>query len=336
MTEMLKNGILYRMAVNRISNWFKNYFIPYKGNDYKPQFLRHEARMLSLLLILVLELGFIVQVYVIFDKTSFLASVLPGVIATLTNSERSDNNVAPLVENVLLDKAAQLKAEDMASRGYFAHTSPDGKNPWYWFKQVGYDYHFAGENLAVNFFESEDVAKAWMNSPTHRSNIVKKEYTEIGIGVANGVYEGRDTVFVAQLFGTPMPITTKDIKNPIKPANPLSVKPTEVADSTLTKVTPITTKVLGEETSSDSNVVVVALTSPRHYVSFVFVVIAFFVTLAFGLALFTKAKILHPSVFARGVVLVSVIAVLLFLNMNVFSVEPKVPSEGLSASVVAY
>lgn len=190
--------------MKKIKHLIKKYFFPHEGNSYKPHFLRSETVMFLFGLIIVVELGMLVQVFLVFDKTNFLASVLPGVLTTLTNKERAQNDAPPLQENSLLDIAAQLKAEDMASLGYFAHNSPEGKTPWYWFQQVGYKYQYAGENLAVNFFDSEDVAKAWMASPTHRANIVKPEYTEIGIGVANGIYQGRNTVFVAQLFGKPV------------------------------------------------------------------------------------------------------------------------------------
>ncbi len=178
-------------------SWLKKYFFPHKHNDYKPHLLRREATIIILFSIIVIELFFLVQVFVVFDKTNFLASVLPGVLTTITNEERAQNNAEPLTENDLLTKAAKLKAEDMATRGYFAHNSPDGKTPWYWLDQVGYTYSMAGENLAVNFFESRDVAEAWMNSPSHRENIVKKNYKEIGIGVATGTFEGRSTVFMA-------------------------------------------------------------------------------------------------------------------------------------------
>src|SRR6185369_17183845 len=190
--------------MNRITRWLKKYFVPHRENEYKPHLLRHEAMMFFLTLVILVEVGFLAQIFIVFDKTNFLASVLPGVLTNLTNEERSQNDAAPLTVNPLLSKAAEMKAQDMAARGYFAHTSPDGKTPWYWLDQVGYYYSSAGENLAVNFFESSDVATAWMNSPTHRANIVKKEYKEIGIGVATGMYKGQSTVFVAQFFGTPL------------------------------------------------------------------------------------------------------------------------------------
>ncbi len=143
--------------MNSPHKWLKKYFVPHKTNDFKPHFLRHESFLFIALLVIILEVGFLAQVFLVFDKTKFLASVLPGVLESITNDERTLNNVPPLSTNKLLEKAAQLKAEDMANRGYFAHNSPDGKTPWYWLEQVGYKYTHAGENLAVNFFESEDV-----------------------------------------------------------------------------------------------------------------------------------------------------------------------------------
>lgn len=137
-------------------------------------------------------------------KSDWLVStVLPAVVAELTNEQRSQFVQKPLIRSSLLDQAAKLKAEDMVKNSYFAHYSPDGVTPWHWFQEVGYTYAYAGENLAVHFNDSKMVVDAWMNSPTHKANIIKNEYTEIGIGTAKGVYEGYDTVFVVQLFGTP-------------------------------------------------------------------------------------------------------------------------------------
>lgn len=124
-------------------------------------------------------------------------------IITLANADRAANGAPALTEDTLLDYAAQLKANDMAAKGYFAHVSPDGKTPWYWFKQVGYYYYDAGENLAQGFADEETLNTAWMNSPTHRANIMNPVYKKVGIGVATGMYEGRQVVFVAQEFANP-------------------------------------------------------------------------------------------------------------------------------------
>jgi hypothetical protein len=131
------------------------------------------------------------------------ATVLVGTLNNLTNSERQQQNLSSLKENILLDKSAQFKADDMVKNGYFAHKSPDGKEPWYWLDSVGYKYSYAGENLAINFNESEDVVNAWMNSPTHKANIVKGSYTEIGTAIATGTYKGKDAVFVVQHYASP-------------------------------------------------------------------------------------------------------------------------------------
>jgi hypothetical protein len=93
----------------------------------------------------------------------------------------------------------------MMLRGYFSHNSPEGLAPWLWLDTVGYDYQYAGENLAIHFAESSDVVRAWVASPKHYENLVKTEYTEMGIGVAHGVMDGRQTVVVVQFFGTPAP-----------------------------------------------------------------------------------------------------------------------------------
>ena len=135
---------------------------------------------------------------------SILSAVLPGVIIELTNLEREQENLGGLRRNPLLDEAARLKAEHMRAYEYFAHYSPsDNISPWHWFERVGYNYIHAGENLAIYFDDSAEVVRAWMNSPTHRDNILRGHYTEIGVAAVEGRYQGYDTVYVVQLFGTP-------------------------------------------------------------------------------------------------------------------------------------
>ncbi len=138
-----------------------------------------------------------------FMATNQFASVVSSVLVDLANTDRAAYNVNGLSVNPLLVEAAQAKANDMAAKGYFAHTSPEGVDSWHWFKKVGYDFQHAGENLAVDFTDSADVERAWMNSPTHRDNVLNAKYTEIGIATAAGYYQGRPTTFVVQMFGTP-------------------------------------------------------------------------------------------------------------------------------------
>ncbi len=187
-------------------NWFERHFIPNEENDFRPEFLVGKnvkqltgALVVIELVIFILPTLFFAQ----FVQGLHLSAVLPGVLATLTNEERAKQNLTTLVENPVLMQAAQLKAQDMAQKSYFAHTSPEGKTPWYWFKQAGYRYSIAGENLAVSFSDSKEVTQAWMNSPSHRANIVRFNFKEMGTGVAVGTYKGRESIFVAQVYASP-------------------------------------------------------------------------------------------------------------------------------------
>lgn len=137
------------------------------------------------------------------NKLSDTAAVIASLLIFETNQERAEKQIPELKENPTLTKAAQLKANSMAEKGYFSHTDPEGNSPWYYLNLAGYKYEFAGENLAVNFVESKEVHKAWMNSATHKANIIQPKFTEIGIATAEGVYKGKKAVFVVQFFGTP-------------------------------------------------------------------------------------------------------------------------------------
>lgn len=132
----------------------------------------------------------------------FLAAVLPALVADYTNADRVNNQQLVLQVNPLLTQAAQLKAEDMARRSYFSHDGPNGETPWSWLDQVGYRYVYAGENLALDFYDSREVNQAWLNSPKHRANILNKNFTDLGLGLATGRFEGRDSVFIVQFFGS--------------------------------------------------------------------------------------------------------------------------------------
>lgn len=132
-----------------------------------------------------------------------LSAIYASALVNITNADRATQNLVELKINPLLVKAAQMKADHMASNGYFAHNTPDGRTPWYWMEEAGYKYNFAGENLAVNFENSEDITTAWKNSPSHWYNIINPKYTEIGIATSTGTYKGRTAVFVVQMFGAP-------------------------------------------------------------------------------------------------------------------------------------
>ncbi len=192
--------------MNNFLKKVRNYFIPHSENDFKPHFFGTASVLFLTAAILVVFLISVLQYSAI--STGNYAAIVTSVLTDLTNNDRLIEGKGWLKTNPTLTLAAQMKANDMAAKGYFAHTSPEGKNPWYWFKEAGYKFTYAGENLAVNFSDSVDVEKAWMNSPGHRTNIVNSKYTEIGIATAEGVYNGRPTTFVVQLFGRPAEATS--------------------------------------------------------------------------------------------------------------------------------
>lgn len=188
----------------RLFERLKHHFVPSPGNAYRPHILHRPWLVFFFVIILATE-GFLVSNLIVRQSSqNFLAAVVPAEIIALTNTERASNNAGALTQDALLDKAAQAKADDMAANGYFSHVGPDGKTPWQWIAGSGYQYQYAGENLAVRFIDSSDVVNAWMESPTHRANIVKPVYTEIGVGVAQGMYEGASATYVVQYFGTPL------------------------------------------------------------------------------------------------------------------------------------
>lgn len=181
----------------------KDYFIPHEGNAYSPHSLQ-KAAMFGMLFLIILSFTVTNALSLFWISSQWMVgTVLPAVIVTLTNEQRAQNTLGTLTRSSVLDAAANLKAQDMAKNSYFAHYSPAGVSPWHWFGEVKYNFVHAGENLAIHFSDSSAVVDAWMASPSHRANIMNGNYTEIGVGTAEGTYEGFPTVYVVQLFGTP-------------------------------------------------------------------------------------------------------------------------------------
>lgn len=139
----------------------------------------------------------------VFQEAPSAFLTLKGTI-TETNNQRVENGLAPLKENAKLDAAAKAKAQDMFEKQYFEHISPTGIGPADLAKSVGYDYLIIGENLALGNFENDKkLVEAWMASPGHRANILNVKYTEIGVAVEKGTYEGHSVWMAVQEFGRP-------------------------------------------------------------------------------------------------------------------------------------
>ena len=119
-------------------------------------------------------------------------------VAALTNRERAVAALPPLAIDPVLTTAAQAHSADMVARAFYSHTSPDGCQPWDRAVAAGAQRRSIGENIACGQRSPAEVVDGWMNSPGHRANILKPDFTHIGIGFAGG---GPAGMYWTQLFG---------------------------------------------------------------------------------------------------------------------------------------
>ena len=146
-----------------------------------------------------LRFGFLLAFIALISSLSLKSAVLSQQeILDLVNLDRTQHGLPSLTLNPTLNLAALAKAEDMLSNKYFAHTSPTGATPWHWIKTMGYQYTYAGENLAEGYTDATDLEQSWMSSPTHRANILSPFYSEVGLAIV----QYQDTNLVVQMFGS--------------------------------------------------------------------------------------------------------------------------------------
>ncbi len=124
----------------------------------------------------------------------------------LVNTARIKNGLNPLVYNIQLEKTAQMHAEDMVKRDFFAHVNPDGIDVMTRVKTYKYDQRDVGENIALGQINPDEVMENWLNSPPHRKNLLKSNFTEMGVGVTEAE-PGEDVEVYGyswvQVFGKP-------------------------------------------------------------------------------------------------------------------------------------
>jgi hypothetical protein len=176
----------------------KHYLIASEDNDYKPWVITPQA--LGLFCLVIWSLRFIVPASFTLAANTIDATDL----MTRINEQRTQRFIPALTTNSKLISAASGKANDMIERSYFAHIDPDGKYVWPRIVATGYNpYSTLGENLAIDFTSASEVVNAWMNSPTHRANIVNEKFQDQGLSSLDGQYEANhDTIMIVSLFGT--------------------------------------------------------------------------------------------------------------------------------------
>jgi uncharacterized protein YkwD len=121
----------------------------------------------------------------------------------LVNAERRTRRLGPLVENALLDQAAQRHADDMIRRSYYSHESPEGSSVMERSRAAGYAANVIGENIAEGQGTVREVMQGWMDSPRHRDHILSLTFREIGMGVAFGRNDRGWEIVWVQVFGVP-------------------------------------------------------------------------------------------------------------------------------------
>ncbi|TQK51583.1 uncharacterized protein YkwD [Streptomyces sp. SLBN-118] len=106
-------------------------------------------------------------------------------VLALVNKERAKVGCSPVrTDSGLADLAGDFSA-DMAARGFFDHTDPDGDTPWDRADEAGVR-GLGGENIARGQADAAAVMNSWMNSDGHRANILNCDYKTLGVGVVMG------------------------------------------------------------------------------------------------------------------------------------------------------
>lgn len=196
---------------------FLHFVTPRHTNNHRAKALHGSSLSLYIGLLLIFQI--IITGVSRFEPRilGYASNVTVSDLLTQTNARRLAAGAGALSLNSQLSAAASAKAADMFANQYWAHNSPTGRDPWSFIVGAGYNYLFAGENLARDFGDSKSVVDAWMNSPTHRDNLLNSRYREIGFAVVNGKYGNHETTLVVQMFGT-RPGVAATVEAPLKPS----------------------------------------------------------------------------------------------------------------------
>lgn len=176
-------------------------FIPQHTNNHRAKALHVDALLVYVLLFALFNLGIRAVHNVVPNVLGYATDINVQQLLAGTNDKRQETGLTPLTLNTTLSVAAANKAADMFAKNYWAHNSPTGTTPWDFVTGAGYRYTVSGENLAKNFSTSQAVVDAWMASPSHRANLLKSGYRDVGFAVVNGTLNGEETTLVVEMFG---------------------------------------------------------------------------------------------------------------------------------------
>lgn len=176
-------------------------FLPRESNNHRARILHHSGLLFVIALFFVLEFSFSLLSSQRGDILGVRTEIAVDELLAMTNKKRAENGLSPVQLSNTLSRAASEKASDMFAKNYWAHNSPEGTTPWVFVRSSGYDYLYAGENLARGFTTSADVVDAWMASPGHRENMLSPNYDDVGFAILPGTLTGDETVLVVEMFG---------------------------------------------------------------------------------------------------------------------------------------
>lgn len=184
----------------------RHHFLPHRNNNHRARALHPAVLFFYFAFFVVIQFS---APLILKGRTRVLGyaiNIEEEKLLEYTNIKRVENGLKPLKMNAQLSDAARNKAAYMFAYNFWAHNAPDGTTPWKFINDAKYDYVYAGENLARDFENSNEVVEAWMNSETHRANILQDKYRDIGFAVVDGNLNGESTTLVVQMFGTPVGI----------------------------------------------------------------------------------------------------------------------------------
>ncbi|MBI5045066.1 MAG: hypothetical protein HZC02_04005 [Candidatus Levybacteria bacterium] len=214
-----------------MKNFLIHLLLPHHTNNNRAKLLHHS----SLLTLILLIFG-ITFIFSSFSKnnSSVLGisfSITPQELLVITNQKRQDAGLPALVLDGSLTQAAEKKAADMLSKNYWAHIAPDGTTPWFFIRSSGYEYLYAGENLARGYTASNDVINAWMESQSHRENMLSSNYSDVGFAIQEGNLTGEETVLVVEEFGRRVENTPEVANQELVPQAPVQSQPISLGQS---------------------------------------------------------------------------------------------------------
>ncbi len=197
---------------------FLHFFTPRHSNNHRAKAIQNSTLSFYIALLLILQIGITAVAKFNPEILGYASNITVSDLLTNTNQKRAAAGVGSLQIDGQLSAAAAAKAADMLANQYWAHTSPQGRDPWSFIVAAGYNYLFAGENLARDFGDSASVVAAWMNSPTHRDNLLNSRYKDVGFAVVNGKYGDHETTLVVEEFGArPASAPTVETTSPSPP-----------------------------------------------------------------------------------------------------------------------